>query len=974
MHSRRLLSRTRAVPILVIGALAGATVASPSPAGAAADVACTVQYATNDWGTGFTANVTLRNDGPALATWKVGWSFLDGQQIQQGWNATFAQAGASATASSLPYNGSLATGASTSFGFNGTRNAANRPPAGFTVNGVACTGANKAPTVSLTAPAASDTYYTPGTIPLAATATDSDGAVAKVEFYAGDTLLATDTTAPFAGSWGSVPAGTYAITAKAYDDKGASATSSPVTVKVLAGPTILASPPTADVKQGGSATFGVTLAGPPSVPVTVAVAKATGSADLTATPASLSFTPANWNVAQNVTVASADNGGELGTATFTATSTGYAQATVTVREIAKSTSDYQVEFLKQYNKIKDPANGYFRKFGDLLVPYHSVETLIVEAPDQGHETTSEAFGYYLWLEASYGRVTGDWAPFNSAYASIEKYAIPSTADQPTNSGYDASKPATYAAEYASPKQYPSKLQTSVPVGGDPIAAELKAAYGNADVYGMHWLLDVDNIYQFGHCEDGTNTAPAFINTFQRGSQESVWETVTQPSCDTMKFGGKNGYLDLFTGDSTYAKQWKYTDAPDADARVVQVAFQAEKWAKTQGKSAAIADVVKKASKMGDYLRYSLFDKYFKKIGNCVGPSTCAAGTGKESEHYLVSWYYAWGGSLDPASPWAWRIGDGAAHQGYQNPLAAYALSADAGLKTISATGSADWAKSLDRQLEFLQWLQSAEGGLAGGATSSWEGQYGTPPAGTPTFYGMFYDQQPVWHDPPSNQWFGFQTWGMERIAEYYQATKDVRAKKVLDKWVPWAIAGTTVGTGGAFQIPSDLTWTGTPDTWNATAPGANTGLHVAVKNHSQDVGVAASLAKTLLYYASGSGSAQARTVGEGLLTALMAHPDAKGIAIPETRTDYNRFDDAYDATTDQGLYVPPGWTGTMPNGDPITASSTFGSIRSFSKNDPDWPKVQSYLDGGPAPTFTYHRFWAQSEIATAFAAHVDLFG
>ena len=22
--------------------------------------------------------------------------------------------------------------------------------------------------------------------------------------------------------------------------------------------------------------------------------------------------------------------------------------------------------------------------------------------------------------------------------------------------------------------------------------------------------------------------------------------------------------------------------------------------------------------MGDYLRYSLFDKYFKKIGNCVG--------------------------------------------------------------------------------------------------------------------------------------------------------------------------------------------------------------------------------------------------------------------------------------------------------------------------------------------------------------------
>ena len=136
-------------------------------------------------------------------------------------------------------------------------------------------------------------------------------------------------------------------------------------------------------------------------------------------------------------------------------------------------------------------------------------------------------------------------------------------------------------------------------------------------------------------------------------------------------------------------------------------------------------------------------------------------------------------------------------------------------------------------MEFLQWLQSSEGGLAGGATNSWEGQYGTPPSGTPTFYGMFYDQQPVWHDPPSNQWFGFQTWGMERIAEYYQATGDARAKKILDKWVPWAIANTTVGAGGSFQIPADLTWSGAPDTWNATSPGSNTGLHVTVKNYSQ---------------------------------------------------------------------------------------------------------------------------------------------
>ncbi|MGY6657782.1 glycoside hydrolase family 48 protein [Amycolatopsis sp. TRM77291] len=38
------------------------------------------------------------------------------------------------------------------------------------------------------------------------------------------------------------------------------------------------------------------------------------------------------------------------------------------------------------------------------------------------------------------------------------------------------------------------------------------------------------------------------------------------------------------------------------------------------------------------------------------------------------------------------------------------------------------------------------------------------------------------------------------------------------------------------------------------------------------------------------------------------------------------------------------------------------------------PKVQSYPDGGAAPTFIHHRFWAQAEIATAFSLHVQLFG
>ena len=157
--------------------------------------------------------------------------------------------------------------------------------------------------------------------------------------------------------------------------------------------------------------------------------------------------------------------------------------------------EYGQKFLDQYNKIKASASGYFSSAG---VPYHSVETLMVEAPDHGHQSTSEAFSYWMWLEATYGRVTGDWAPFNNAWAVAEKSIIPNSTDQPTNSSYNAGAPASYIPEWPDPSKYPSPIDTTVSVGADPIAGELSSAYGTPDIYGMHWLLDVDNIYGYGN--------------------------------------------------------------------------------------------------------------------------------------------------------------------------------------------------------------------------------------------------------------------------------------------------------------------------------------------------------------------------------------------------------------------------------------------------------------------------------------------
>ncbi|MFH8487691.1 glycoside hydrolase family 48 protein [Streptomyces longisporoflavus] len=961
-RARRLwtaVAATLALPLATLTAL-------PTTAEAAA-VECSVDYKTNDWGSGFTADLTITNRGSAaIDGWTLTYDYAGNQKLANGWNATWSQSGKSITAKSLSYNAKIAPGAAATTGAQFTYSGANSAPTDFAVNGTTCAGAHQPPITVLTSPKAGAVYSAGDAVPLAATAAAADGAsIDKVEFYDDTTLLGTDTTAPYTLDTDTLAAGTHSLYAKAHDSQGASGESTPVGITVAAGPALVASPSQLGIQQSKSGTFDVKLSTRPASDVTVSVARTSGNSGLSVSSgANLTFTPSNWNTAQKVTIAADASG--TGAATFTVTAPGHTKATVTATQLAASKT-YDARFLDLYGKITNPANGYFSPEG---VPYHSVETLIVEAPDHGHQTTSEAYSYLLWLQAMYGKVSGDWSKFNGAWEIMEKYMIPTHADQPTNSSYNASKPATYAPEHDLPSQYPAKLDPSVSVGSDPIAAELKSAYGTDDVYGMHWLQDVDNVYGYGNepgkCEAGpTATGPSYINTFQRGAQESVWETVPQPTCDAFKYGGKNGYLDLFTGDSSYAKQWKFTNAPDADARAVQAAYWANLWAKQQGKGSDISATVGKAAKMGDYLRYSMYDKYFKKVGNCTGPTACPAGTGKDASHYLMSWYYAWGGATDTSAGWSWRIGSSHTHGGYQNPLAAYALSSAADLKPKSATGQADWAKSLDRQLEFYRWLQSDEGAIAGGATNSWGGSYGTPPSGTPTFYGMYYDEAPVYHDPPSNQWFGFQAWSMERVAEYYQQSGDADAKAVLDKWVDWALSETTVNPDGTFRIPSTLKWSGKPDTWSASNPGANSGLHVTVADYTNDVGVAAAYAKTLTYYAAKSGDAKAKTTAKALLDGMWEHnQDALGIAVPETRADYSRFDDP--------VYVPSGWTGTMPNGDKIDSSSTFSSLRSFYKDDPNWSKVEAYLAGGAAPTFTYHRFWAQADIALAMGSYAEL--
>jgi hypothetical protein len=91
---------------------------------------------------------------------------------------------------------------------------------------------NVSPTISITAPLNNASYFAPASIGISVNAADSDGSIAKVEYFNGTTPIGQNAVSPFGFSWNNVAAGTYSITAKATDDKGASTTSAAIVVNV----------------------------------------------------------------------------------------------------------------------------------------------------------------------------------------------------------------------------------------------------------------------------------------------------------------------------------------------------------------------------------------------------------------------------------------------------------------------------------------------------------------------------------------------------------------------------------------------------------------------------------------------------------------------------------------------------------------------------------------------------------------------
>ncbi|MFI8165080.1 cellulose binding domain-containing protein [Streptomyces sp. NPDC085931] len=99
---------------------------------------CRVEYdLVNQWPDGFQATVSVTSTA-ALDSWRVSWSFRDGQQVGQMWDASVSQDGSRVTATAADYNKSVPAGGDLAFGFLASWRGKNSPPYDFTLNGRAC--------------------------------------------------------------------------------------------------------------------------------------------------------------------------------------------------------------------------------------------------------------------------------------------------------------------------------------------------------------------------------------------------------------------------------------------------------------------------------------------------------------------------------------------------------------------------------------------------------------------------------------------------------------------------------------------------------------------------------------------------------------------------------------------------------------------------------------------------------------------
>ena len=209
--------------------------------------------------------------------------------------------------------------------------------AAVTSSAVSLTVANAAgPTVSLTAPA-NGAVVTVGTgVTVSANATAGGAALSQVQFFAGTTLIGSSATAPYSITWTPSAAGTFNLTARAFDTAGASTTSTAVSVTAVTATSVAFTAPAANSTAALGTALTVTASATPVAGATIAsvafsstvggVTTALGTVNTA--PYSLQWTPTTVG-ATTLTATATDSLGNTATSTVAVT-VGNSAPTVTL--------------------------------------------------------------------------------------------------------------------------------------------------------------------------------------------------------------------------------------------------------------------------------------------------------------------------------------------------------------------------------------------------------------------------------------------------------------------------------------------------------------------------------------------------------------------------------------------------------------------------------------------------------------------
>ncbi|WP_306204473.1 glycoside hydrolase family 6 protein [Actinoplanes sp. RD1] len=112
---------------------------TPSASTPANPGACAVSYSSNQWATGFTADLRITNGGPPLSSWRLTFTVGSTVSVSNGWNGVWSQSGTTVTVANPSWAGGLPNGGSVTTGFQATFTGSPGTPSGFALNGTPCT-------------------------------------------------------------------------------------------------------------------------------------------------------------------------------------------------------------------------------------------------------------------------------------------------------------------------------------------------------------------------------------------------------------------------------------------------------------------------------------------------------------------------------------------------------------------------------------------------------------------------------------------------------------------------------------------------------------------------------------------------------------------------------------------------------------------------------------------------------------------